>query len=252
MLRFAVSLFLLAIPHHALGWGARGHELVADLAWQELHPLTRQRLQELLDLEPGATLASISLWADQVRTPTTARWHYINIPSNSNCEFEAARDCPQGSCVLGAIRRQSERLANATSLRDRLAALKWVVHLVADAHQPLHAGSANDKGGNLIQLRIGGRGTNLHALWDSGLIENWPGGLTALRQDMESKMAEVQDESEATQWVEESCVIASTSGFKPADQLDTDTYWERWNTTLSLRLAAAAKRLAEVLDRASK
>jgi len=58
--------------------------------------------------------------------------------------------------------------------------LKYVVHLVADVHQPLHAGFADDRGGNRFQVQSLGRGTNLHAVWDVDLVDSWPGGTTAL------------------------------------------------------------------------
>jgi hypothetical protein len=55
---------------------------------------------------------------------------------------------------------------------------------MADVHQPLHAGFAEDRGGNQYQVQAYGRGTNLHALWDSALIEHWSGGIPALQEAM--------------------------------------------------------------------
>ena len=163
----------------AHAWGAEGHRLIAELAQEQLSPEARAKVQALLDEEPGATLPSIATWADEVRSPSTAAWHYTNFDRELGCRYDAARNCPDGHCVVGAIERQLQVLGSDRPSDERLKALKWVVHLVGDAHQPLHAGLAGDKGGNLYQIQAYGRGGNLHSLWDSGLIRNWSGGPAA-------------------------------------------------------------------------
>ena len=130
-----------------------------------------------------ASLASISTCADDNRTPVTAPWHYVNLPRDGTCRYEAERDCVSESCVVAAIERQAAVLASSASDEARLSALKYVVHFVADVHQPLHAGFADDRGGNTYQLQAFGRGTNLHAVWDTALIQliqQWPGGAGGL------------------------------------------------------------------------
>ena len=62
------------------------------------------------------------------------------------------------------------RRITPSPIRRRATALKWVVHLVGDLHQPLHAGEHADSGGNDVKLSFDGRPTNLHSLWDSGLL----------------------------------------------------------------------------------
>ena len=166
----------LAMPVPVNAWGQAGHRLAANLAFEQLTPQARASVERLLTLEPGATLASISTWADETRSPSTAAWHYVNIPRDAGCHYEEARDCPGGQCVVAAIERQRRVLVSGASDVEKLRALKYLAHLVPDVHQPLHAGYADDRGGNKFQLQAFGRGTNLHAVWDTGLIENWPGG----------------------------------------------------------------------------
>lgn len=100
----------------------------------------------------------------------SAGWHYVNI-AEDNCHYEAPKHCRNGNCIVEALKAQSAILGDR-SLTDgeRLQALKFVVHLVGDIHQPMHAGYAHDKGGNDFQLQFGNRGTNLHSLWDSGML----------------------------------------------------------------------------------
>jgi len=158
----------------AFAWGADGHRLVAEEAEAHLSAASRAEVDRLLKLEPGATLRSISTWPDEVRSPGTASWHYVNFPRDGNCTYVASRDCSNGACVVGAIEAQAAILSSNAPDAERLTALKYVVHFVGDVHQPLHAGYADDKGGNTYQVQFGGRGTNLHSVWDSGLIRSWP------------------------------------------------------------------------------
>jgi hypothetical protein len=120
------------------------------------------------------------------------------------------------------------------------------VHFVADVHQPLHAGYADDKGGNTYQVQAFGRGTNLHALWDSRLIENWPGGVQALLAEMKATSNRAANAGPA-QWAEESCRIVATDGFYPnGHRIDSD-YAKSAAPALKERLSSAGRRLAALL-----
>jgi hypothetical protein len=137
-------LALLALcASSALAWGKVGHQVVSILAVAQLSNNARAEVDRLLALEPGATLESISTWADEHRNPATANWHYLNFP-RGNCSFEVERDCPDGGCVVAAIDRQLKVLKSTSSDESKLKALKYVVHFVADVHQPLHAGFGDD------------------------------------------------------------------------------------------------------------
>ena len=164
-----IALSLWTTPAQA--WGSQGHQVIAGLALSQLTPKARAEVDKLLALEPGKTLVSLSTWADEHRSPATARWHYVNFPRDS-CSYLPQRDCPDGQCVVAAIDRQTEVLKSDAPPEKRLNALKYLVHLVGDVHQPLHAGYLDDKGGNTYQLQAFMRGSNLHAFWDSGLIKN--------------------------------------------------------------------------------
>ena len=124
--------------------------------------------------------------------------------------------------MVAAIDRQRDILAPTAAGEVRLWALKYLVHLVADVHQPLHADYGEDRGGNSYQLQAFMRGTNLYALWDSGLIR-------AMDQDTEvltawlapsiistARRQEVERAGEtfnAGQTAEESCRIVGQPGF---------------------------------------
>lgn len=74
---------LLLVTPSVWAWGAQGHQVIASLAWAQMTPTARMEVNRLLALEPGETLVSISTWADEHRSPTTAAWHYVNFPRDS-------------------------------------------------------------------------------------------------------------------------------------------------------------------------
>lgn len=254
-----VALLTLA-PGLAGAWGGDGHRLIAAVADTRLSPVAKLEADRLLALEPDATLMSISTWADEVRDPATAAWHYVNFPRGGSCTYGASQLCPDGACVVSAIERYAAMLASKAPDTERLLALKYVVHFVADIHQPLHAGYGDDRGGNSYQLQAYDEGTNLHSLWDSRMIRNWPGGLPALQAAVNTvntvntvnAVGAVGGvaRGEPRAWAEASCLIVGRDGFYPATHtLDAD-YAARWSATVVTQLAAASRRLAAVLNTA--
>jgi len=215
-----IATALLVTNAHA--WGREGHQVVANLAATQLTAKARAEVNRLLALEPGETLQSISTWPDEYRGAATGSWHYVNFPRDT-CNYDAARDCPDGKCVVGMIGKQFEILASNLPDETRLKALKYVVHFVADVHQPLHAGYFDDKGGNTYQLQAFGHGTNLHALWDSGLIKNLHEDVDALTKRLISKRnAPNAADLNMVHAAEESCKIVGTAGFYPERKVGQD------------------------------
>jgi len=243
-----LGLLMQGLPMPSLAWGTQGHQVIAGLAYAQLTPAARKEVDRMLAKEPGETLESISTWADEHRNPSTGAWHYVNFPRDS-CTYDAQRDCQDGRCVVGAIERELEVLASNTSDENRLKALKYVVHLVGDVHQPLHAGYLDDKGGNTYQLQAFMRGSNLHALWDTGLIRNLDQDTdTLVKRLLPHSRAAASRNGSAVEAAQESCRIVGTPGFYPARKVGMD-YIEHFTPTMEQRLAQAGARLAGTLNR---
>ena len=246
MLRWLMAIVLawvVAPPAHA--WGPQGHQIIAALAWAQLAAPARAGVERLLAAEPGATLVSVSTWADENRSPETAAWHYVNFP-RGQCTYDARRDCPDGQCVVAALDTQLALLASGAPDSQRLVALKWVVHLAGDVHQPLHAGHADDRGGNRYQLQAFRLGTNLHALWDSGLLQQVEESNARLTARL-LRSTTGAGEPGAMQAAQESCRIVGMPGFYPERQLDA-AYVTRFTPVMEQRLALAGARLAAWLN----
>ncbi len=247
----------LVLPPPAHAWGAMGHRLVADLAWDAMTPRARASARDLLALEGDARLADVASWADELRASDpdlgrrSARWHYVNI-AEDDCHYRAGRDCAGGDCVVAAIEAQAAILADPGQPRAaRLQALKFVVHFVGDVHQPLHAGRADDRGGNTHQLNIDGRGSNLHALWDSGLLAqaglDEAGWLARLRR---LPAIGATPASTPAHWAEASCGIVERPGFYPPKGTLDPAYAGPWLPVAEQQLRLGGQHLADVLNRA--
>lgn len=250
MPKLLVLLALVLSTHttavHA--WGTQGHHVIASIAHAKLTLAARAEVDRLLALEPGETMASISTWADEHRNPTAAPWHYVNFPRDT-CTYDAERDCNGGQWVVGAIERQLKVLSSDAPVDRKLLALKHVVHFVSDVHQPLHAGYLDDKGGNTYQLQAFMRGSNLHALWDVGLIRNLNEDAAAMTSRLLAKPPSAQvDDLNVSHAAEESCRIVGSPGFYPERRVGLD-YVERFTPVMEDRLATAGARLAAILNK---
>ncbi len=150
-------------------WGPDGHRIVAEIALGRLSPAVATETRRLLG---GQNISDIASWADEIRRqiPATGRWHYVDIEITDS-SYLPARDCKEDACVIAAVAAQMAILSDRSRPDSaRASALKFVVHFIGDLHQPLHAGERGDKGGNDVKVTFQGRLTNLHALWDSGIL----------------------------------------------------------------------------------
>ncbi|KAF1689293.1 S1/P1 nuclease [Pseudoxanthomonas koreensis] len=247
----------LALPAQA--WGPLGHRLVASLAEPGLDPQARATVARLLQGEAEPTLAGIANWADDLRGndpelgKRSARWHYVNI-ADPDCAFDAARDCPGDDCVVAALEAQAAILADpARSDAERRQALKFVVHFTGDVHQPLHAGRGADRGGNDYQVNWRGKGSNMHSLWDSGLLNSkgldegqW---LARLRAQPLPPASPLPADAPRL-WAEQSCRVVNAPGFYPSGHVIDQAYADRHLPIVERQLRLAGARLAATLNAA--
>ncbi len=167
----------------AWAWGGQGHRTIGAIADRLLSSPARAAVAQLLSgdldkfgrLSTRRTLEAVSDWADEITGTAAARprWHYDDVPICGSAP--KAHYCPDGQCNTGQLKRLITVLADThAASRDRNEALKWVVHLVGDIHQPLHAADNGDRGGNRVPVALAGVRTrgreNLHRAWDNDLV----------------------------------------------------------------------------------
>jgi hypothetical protein len=177
--RLLMLMVILCIssPYPASAWWATGHEAIARLAAGHLMPEARMRIARIFGISDSEeavaeALARESTWADRTKVITgTGAWHFIDLGLEDRRSDLEAR-CPGENCAPARIRIFAAQLASGASGTAGRDALRYVVHLVGDIHQPLHTISNADLGGNCERLaEPAGRVRTLHALWDGGLVD---------------------------------------------------------------------------------
>jgi S1/P1 Nuclease len=254
-------------------WSAQGHRLVALVATPYLTNVARLNVARLLD---DASLADVAVWADAyvVDNRQTGSWHYVNVPPGAT-GYDRDRDCPTqpgalaGSradrwrdCVVDRIEYNRERLANASLDRaDRAIALKFLVHLVGDLHQPFHALNVA-RGGNDIPIVAFGSSTctysdgatypcNLHGVWDTALIAHR--GLSdgqyldELVRQIDAHGWDKLATGSAAEWAMESHAVA-TKALLPSQGVVDEAYYRTYISRVDERVALGGLRLAALLN----
>jgi hypothetical protein len=209
----------------AWGWWEDGHRSTARLAAFYLTPATRTRLAAILGVAdtPEAVadgLALGSTWPDEIKKarPETQSWHFIDLALQDRKNQIAAR-CPDQNCVTARIDEFWAQLVKDKSSPDPktdLDALRFLVHFVGDVHQPLHASSDADLGGNCEPLAPAyEQAKNLHALWDGPLVNDLNADDRLLAADMKRELDRLGNsrltkmaQGKAEDWAWESHLLA--------------------------------------------
>lgn len=158
----------------AFAWGPTGHRITGTIAEQNLSGVARARIALILGPE---TLADASTWPDEMRSDpspfwqsTANPWHYVTAPKGR--AYTPATAPPEGDAVT-ALGKFAQTLNDPKVPREqKQLALRFIVHIIGDLHQPLHAGNGQDHGGNDLKVTFFGEQTNLHQIWDSRLIDH--------------------------------------------------------------------------------
>jgi hypothetical protein len=242
----------------AFGWGRLGHRVAGKIAEARLTPAAKAAVASLL--APGESLADVSTWADEVRgnRRESGPWHYINIPITEP-RYDV-KFVPKEGCVITKIDDFRKILADPNAPRlQRQEALKFLVHFVQDMHQPVHVGHRDDRGGNDLQVQFFDQGSNLHRVWDSGLIDHakkseaeW---VDVLSKSITPEQAATWSKGGPPDWANESLEIARLAYLNPPGNAELkkgaklgQAYQDAYLPMAERRLAQAGVRLAWILN----
>jgi hypothetical protein len=260
---FTCVLFLVNSPL-SFAWGKDGHTAIGILAIEQvqadvlgelgkfINPLTKQAMEEACN------------WPDVIRETEEGEWssplHYINIPRGEE-DYSASRDCPAKSGVAGrpaqhcateAIKFYADALGNRQASKEkRWQAFAWLCHLVGDLHQPLHAGYADDRGGNDVEIIFNDEQVNLHRFWDSSLINQQAGSWQYLVGDL-GVFPPVQAASNwspdmVNDWTSESHQLATASAYPEKERINACFAEQSWGL-IQQQIPLAASRLALIIN----
>ncbi len=163
-------LFTFGTIQKSLAWGATGHALVAEIAFNLLDDSTKKIVKYYLG---NMTIEEAANWMDNERSNSYYNfmrpWHYINIDKGEQYTASAERNIL--SVLHSAIIELRGYKTNDLSKKEIKNRLEIIFHLIGDLHQPLHNGYSIDKGGNTIQVTSPYVSGNLHGVWDGQILD---------------------------------------------------------------------------------
>jgi hypothetical protein len=267
-------------------WGDEGHEIIALIAQSRLDPVAHENVDALLAADPDTltapNIAAAATWADKFRDSgrngarlNTSLWHFVDLELSGPDLDQAcfghpvlppgtpASHGPAQDCVVDKIYEFAAELANpSTTLSERIVALKFLLHLVGDLHQPLHASDDHDRGGNDKRVAAAGmRAATLHHYWDTEFVEQLganPQQIAALLiARISTSDAHLWAQGNSADWAMESFNVAKDDAYGrlPAPNLRgkyrlTDVYIAMADRDVAMQLSKAGVRLAVMLNRA--
>jgi S1/P1 Nuclease len=247
---FIVAVLLISTglsEKRSLAWGTKGHQVIARIAEERLSSRARRGVSDLLD---GASLESVANWADMVKTGRTG--HFVPIPRDEN-SYDAGKHCP-GDCLIKAIERSDSTLRNYNEPKAKRAeALKFIVHLIGDLHQPFHCTDNGDAGGNRVAVYFFGRSTNLHKVWDDDIINQSKPEVGAYAAELSGKVSgkgqsgSLYMRGTTIDWALDSHRLARNAYQANGDKL-ADEYYNNNKEIVDAQLLKAGIRLAKVLN----
>jgi hypothetical protein len=165
MKRLVIILVFSMFFTNGFGWGATGHRAIGYIAEKYLNSKAKKKLKLLLK---GESFHLATVWMDEIRSDSTYNhmndWHWVTIETGQ--QYEQSTKNPNGDVVM------------------TLEAIKIIMHLVGDIHQPLHVGCCDDQGGNKVRVKWQRNDSNLHRVWDSDMIDDTKLSYTELAESL--------------------------------------------------------------------
>lgn len=250
--KYILCFSALLISVQAFGWGQTGDRVTGAIAEQYLTPEAKIAIEDIL---PNEDLAEASTWPDEMRSDpdvfwqkTANPWHYVNVHQGN--KYEGLSAPPEGDAVTALEMFSKQLKSKQSSLQDKQRALRFIVHIIGDLHQPFHSGTDIDRGGNDIKLEFFWSDSNLHRIWDSGLIDRQKLSYTEWTNKLKRKISPQQAkdwaESNPKVWIAESAKLRA--GLYPDKEKLSWDYQYQNLPILKQRLKMGGLRIAVYLN----
>lgn len=266
-MRWGLAFIFLASTCVANAWNALGHQLVAQVAYDNLTPRAKKMCQKYNraynKVYPSAHFIAASTWLDVIKTKNMHQYdtlHYIDIPfSTDNTRLPAI---PENNALTAMHTAITILSSNTTSDSAKGLQLRILVHVVGDIHQPLHTVTRvsqklpnGDAGGNLVRVRRSAVGRNLHQYWDrGGGILMGPRKKFHLKQkarqlEKQWPCTALQTDNHLEQWVRDAHLLALQYAYSLVpNQAPSTQYQDKVQQISKQQIALAGCRLATLLN----
>ena len=234
----------------AFAWGQLGHYLIGLMAEKQMKKSTLKRVEKVLY---PMSLGRSGTWMDEIRSDRAydyaTTWHYL---TSKNGEYDPEIQ-EKGGDAFEAIQRLKEELKKGgLDPKTEAEKLKMLIHMVEDIHQPLHVGTGEDRGGNDVKIEFFGQPTNLHALWDSGMIERQGMSYTEIGEELYRRLTPEMKakyrSASMEDWLKEAVSFRPMVYNLPENKRISYQYMYENYSIAEERLIAASVRLAQILE----
>jgi hypothetical protein len=235
---------------NVVGWGVTGHRTIGHIAETHLSKKAKKQVDRVLKRE---SLAIVTTWMDEIKSDHdydhAYTWHYVTVPDGET--YETSKKETKGDIIQTIERIIAELKKGGLNAKTETEHVKMLAHLIGDIHQPLHVGNGTDKGGNDVKLKHFWKDSNLHRVWDSGMIDGKQLSYTELANSINTlskeEVAKIQS-STVRDWANESIAIRDACydiGEKKSISYKYD--YKHWSTVQE-QLLKAGLRLAATLN----
>jgi hypothetical protein len=273
ILRLTVLLASLVFSLNCFAWNALGHKVIASIAYDNLTPAARTKIDDMIatfakEYPAKNSMIEISTWADEIRSDNInlyTHWHYIDKAFST--DGTPIKDISDTDNVVWALTNIEAGIKNPKiNPYEQARLLVFLVHFAADIHQPLHTTSRisqahpnGDEGGNLFLFGTDAASANLHSLWDSG-CNLFTGDATDKKiaalellittQYPQEYFGKEPQDLTVTDWAQEGFDAATNTVYQtPENQAPSDTYLSTGKDLSEQKAALAGYRLANLLNK---
>jgi hypothetical protein len=250
MKKLGLLISICLISLNSFGWGQIGHRVVGLIAQKHLNEEAKAALFEIMGHE---SLVEASTWMDEIKSDSTYDhthpWHYVTIPNGLN--YQEVDKSAEGDAYEATL-RMIETLKNpATTKEEKVKALRMLVHLVGDLHQPLHVGNGEDRGGNDVRIKWFYDRSNLHRIWDSGMIDSKQFAYSELAQLIDHDYDWIDSTYTSTEldlWTKEAMELRpQVYDMRDEENLSYEYMYRNWDAVKD-QLLKGGLRLAAILN----
>lgn len=252
-MRWQLALILIVLySSNVFALGQTGHRITGNIAERYLTENSKKALIKILGNE---SLAEASTYVDEMRSDPADFWqkqsspyHYVTVPKGKLYKDVGA---PKKGDAVFALNKYSKIVRDPkASKKDKSLALKFIIHLIGDLHQPFHVGNGTDRGGNSVKLSFFGRETNLHSVWDNAMINQKQLSFTEwsdwLNRQISEEDVKQWSETDPLVWIGESAKIRDNA-YPKTSSLRYQYLYQNL-PILKLRIKQAGVRLAAYLN----
>lgn len=234
----------------AFAWGQLGHYLIGLMAEKQMKKSTLKKVEKVLY---PMSLGRSGTWMDEIRSDRAydyaTTWHYL---TSKNGEYDPEIQEKVGDAFEAIQRLKEELKKGGLDPKTEAEKLKMLIHMVEDIHQPLHVGTGEDRGGNDVKIEFFGQPTNLHALWDSGMIDRQGMSYSEIGEELYRRLTPEMKakyrSASMEDWLKEAVSFRPMVYNLPENKRISYQYMYENYSIAEERLIAASVRLAQILE----